>query len=398
MTDDRFLRMSTPELERRWALVRGLIADRGLDAVLTLCSDDDMGGYVRWLTDGPVLPYRRGVLFARDGAMAVVEHGGQGAHRAPHPGDANYRGITDIWGVAEFPVVDYSLHYEAEVVVAEIRRRDYRRIALVGAGNMPHRFVSHIEEALSGTVTFSDETAAFDGFMVVKSEEEQAAICRAAALQDELMALALRTIRPGLLEAELTATLRAHAQARGAEGGIILAGSGPQGTFAPFKPIARQNRHIEPGDVVALLVENSGPGGYFTEIARNFVVGKAEAVVAEAIRGGLQAVPAGQSEGAAALGLTYWQTSLLIVVPQALRHAIPAMANLFIGLFKDTSLVGIVGLTDLLLAAKQALGDPQWRQFSLEGYAFVALIYVAFCFFISRYSRSLEHRLRREHH
>lgn len=283
MTDDRFLRMSTPELDRRWALVRGLIADHGLDAVLTLCSDDDMGGYVRWLTDGPVLPYRRGVLFARDGAMAVVEHGGQGAHRAPHPGDANYRGITDIWGVAEFPVVDYSLHYEAEVVVAEIRRRDYRRIALVGAGNMPHRFVSHIEEALSGTVTFSDETAAFDGFMVVKSEEEQAAICRAAALQDELMALALRTIRPGLLEAELTATLRAHAQARGAEGGIILAGSGPQGTFAPFKPIARQNRHIEPGDVVALLVENSGPGGYFTEIARNFVVGKAEAVVAEAV-------------------------------------------------------------------------------------------------------------------
>ena len=121
------------------------------------------------------------------------------------------------------------------------------------------------------------------------------------------------------------------------------------------------------------------------------------AYLAEAIRGGLQAVPAGQSEGAAALGLTYWQTSLLIVVPQALRHAIPAMANLFIGLFKDTSLVGIVGLTDLLLAAKQALGDPQWRQFSLEGYAFVALIYVAFCFFISRYSRSLENRLRREH-
>ena len=122
------------------------------------------------------------------------------------------------------------------------------------------------------------------------------------------------------------------------------------------------------------------------------------AYLAEAIRGGLQAVPAGQSEGAAALGLTYWQTSLLVIVPQALRHAIPAIANLFIGLFKDTSLVGIVGLTDLLLAAKQALGDPQWRQFSLEGYVFVALIYVACCFFISRYSRSLENRLRREHH
>lgn len=116
------------------------------------------------------------------------------------------------------------------------------------------------------------------------------------------------------------------------------------------------------------------------------------AYLAEAVRGGLQAVPAGQEQAAAALGLTYWQTSLLIVVPQALRYAIPAIANLFIGLFKDTSLVGIVGLTDLLLAAKQALADPQWRSFVLEGYVFIALIYAAFCLFISRYSRSLERR------
>ena len=116
------------------------------------------------------------------------------------------------------------------------------------------------------------------------------------------------------------------------------------------------------------------------------------AYLAEAIRGGLQAVPPGQEQAAKALGLGYWQTSLLIVVLQALRLAIPAIANLCIGLFKDTSLVGIVGLTDLLLATKQALGDPQWRSFSLEGYLFVALLYVAFCSFISHYSRALEKR------
>ena len=120
------------------------------------------------------------------------------------------------------------------------------------------------------------------------------------------------------------------------------------------------------------------------------------AYLAEAIRGGLQAVPAGQEQAAKALGLGYWQTSLLVVVPQALRLAVPAIANLFIGLFKDTSLVGIVGLTDLLLATKQALGDPQWRSFSLEGYLFVALLYVAFCSFISHYSRALERRLQRQ--
>lgn len=122
------------------------------------------------------------------------------------------------------------------------------------------------------------------------------------------------------------------------------------------------------------------------------------AYFAEAIRGGLQAIPEGQTEAAAALGLTYWQISLLVVIPQALRHAIPAIANLCVGLFKDTSLVGIVGLTDLLLATKQSLSDPLWRQYTLEGYIFVGLIYVVFCFFISRYSRYLERRLNRDHH
>ncbi|SED92528.1 amino acid ABC transporter membrane protein 2, PAAT family [Rhizobiales bacterium GAS191] len=118
------------------------------------------------------------------------------------------------------------------------------------------------------------------------------------------------------------------------------------------------------------------------------------AYLAEAIRGGLQAVPKGQEEAAHSLGLGPLQTSLLIVVPQALRIAIPAIVNIFIGLFKDTSLVGIVGLMDLLLAAKQALGDPAWRSFSLEAYLFVAALYFCFCFFMSRYSQSLERQVR----
>jgi general L-amino acid transport system permease protein len=118
------------------------------------------------------------------------------------------------------------------------------------------------------------------------------------------------------------------------------------------------------------------------------------AYLAEAIRGGLQAVPRGQAEAALALGLRPWQVDLLVVVPQALRLAIPAIVNIFIGLFKDTSLVGIVGLMDLLLATKQSLGDPAWRAFSLEAYLFVAALYFLFCFFMSRWSQSLERRVR----
>lgn len=117
------------------------------------------------------------------------------------------------------------------------------------------------------------------------------------------------------------------------------------------------------------------------------------AYLAEAVRGGLQAVPRGQYEAADALGLGYWQKTGLIVLPQALKVAIPPLVNQFISMFKDTSLVIIIGLFDLLTTAKTALADPQWRPFFIESYVFVALIYWAFCFFMSRYSLFIEGRL-----
>jgi general L-amino acid transport system permease protein len=119
----------------------------------------------------------------------------------------------------------------------------------------------------------------------------------------------------------------------------------------------------------------------------------AAAYLAEVIRGGLQALPKGQYEAANALGLGYWQTQRLIVLPQALKIAIPPIVNTFIGLFKDTSLVAIVSLTDLLLATRQALADPEWRQYFIEAYIFIMLIYWVFCFFMSKYSQYLEHTL-----
>ena len=116
----------------------------------------------------------------------------------------------------------------------------------------------------------------------------------------------------------------------------------------------------------------------------------AGAYVAEVVRGGLQAVPRGQHEAAEALGLSYWQKNALIVLPQAIRHVIPPLVNTFIAFFKDTSLVLIIGIFDLLTTAKTAVIDPAWQQFSVEVYIFVAIIYFAFCFAMSRYSRHLE--------
>lgn len=121
------------------------------------------------------------------------------------------------------------------------------------------------------------------------------------------------------------------------------------------------------------------------------------AYLAEAIRGGLQSVPRGQYEAADALGLGYWKKALLIILPQALKVSIPPIVNQFISMFKDTSLVIIIGLFDLMMTTKTALTDPPWRPFYIESYLFAALIYWAFCFFMSRYSQYLERRLETGH-
>ncbi len=122
----------------------------------------------------------------------------------------------------------------------------------------------------------------------------------------------------------------------------------------------------------------------------------AAAYMAEVVRGGLQAIPKGQEEAAASLGLGYWQTTRLIILPQALRITIPPMVNTFIGIFKDTSLVLIISLFDLMTTTKTALTDPNWLGFSVEAYLFAALIYWLFTFFMSKYSQHLEARLSRE--
>jgi general L-amino acid transport system permease protein len=116
---------------------------------------------------------------------------------------------------------------------------------------------------------------------------------------------------------------------------------------------------------------------------------------AEVIRGGLQAIPRGQPEAASALGLSYWKTTGLIVMPQALRHVIPGLVNSFIALFKDTTLVLIVAIFDLLGQLRAAFADPNWATPTtlFTGFAFTGMIYFVFCFGMSRYSLFVENRL-----
>lgn len=143
------------------------------------------------------------------------------------------------------------------------------------------------------------------------------------------------------------------------------------------------------------------PAGWEIDAMLRVLVGIsifAAAYMAEVIRGGLQAVPRAQYEGAQALGLGYWRAMGLVVLPQTLRISIPGIVNIFIGLFKDTTLVLTVAIFDLLGQMRAAFADPNWASPStlFTGFAFAGFVYFVFCFGMSRYSLFLERRLRRE--
>jgi general L-amino acid transport system permease protein len=122
----------------------------------------------------------------------------------------------------------------------------------------------------------------------------------------------------------------------------------------------------------------------------------AAAYMAEIVRGGLQAIPKGQYEAADSLGLGYWQAHRKIILPQALATVVPGVMNNFISIFKDTSLVTIVSLYELTGAMGLALNsDANWRPFKIEAYLFIAAVYFAFCFAMSRYSLWIEKQLSR---
>ena len=141
------------------------------------------------------------------------------------------------------------------------------------------------------------------------------------------------------------------------------------------------------------------PGTNFDIIMRVFIMVTlfASAYMAEVIRGGLAALPKGQYEGADSLGLNYWQAQRLIIMPQALKISIPGIVSTFIGVFKDTTLVSVIGLFDPLNLTNAIRADADWNGLVWELYGFIALLFFVFCFSMSRYSMYLEKKLQTGH-
>jgi len=267
-------RISDAELERRWRLVRSAMRERRMDALVMQATNDWLGGYVKWFTDLPANNgYPRSIVFHIDDAMTIVEMGPTGATRALS-GDALYRGAGEAKLTPSFLSIDYTHAYDAELVVADLKPRSYRTIGLVGKGALPHAFVTHIEGAI-GAVEFLDATPMVDRIKAVKSAEEIDLIRATAKMQDRVFAAVLEHVRPGMRDVDVTAFAQLQGQLMGSEQGIFLGGSSPMGTRSPFVPRYMQGRTLQRGDHLSLLIENNGPGGFYTEIARTIVLGKA---------------------------------------------------------------------------------------------------------------------------
>ena len=277
-------RVSRGELERRWRKIRDAMGKQGLDALVVQSANDWLGGAVKYFTDFPANNgYPRSVIFPAEGLMSVVEVGPFDGRKELDGDDPIHLGVGEILYSPSFLSVAYTHRYDAEIIDRVLARAGHQRIGLVGAGGLPHDFVGTIEASIRarGGETI-DATELVDAVKAIKSDEEMAFIRRAAELQDAVFASVIETIRPGLRDIDVTAAAFAEGQRRGSEQGILLGASARLGWPSIFAGRHMQGRTLSRGDHLSLLIEINGPGGFYAEIARTIVLGRASSELIEA--------------------------------------------------------------------------------------------------------------------
>lgn len=266
---------SNGELERRWAAARKIMAERDVEALVVQSNNDWLGGYLKWFTDHPAVNgYPKSVIFHAKDFMTLVDMGQRGGRRVLGGNDEIFRGVGEIRQTPMFTSVDYTGEYQAEIVSAELKRRGYKTVGTVGAGAFPHAFMRRLEKDLNGT-RLIDLTEAVDHLKAIKSPEEIVAIRKAAAMQDEIFARVCAKIRPGMRDTEITALAQYEGRLLGSEQGLFLGSSAPLGKRSGFLDRYQQGRTLQAGEHYTILIENNGPGGFYTELARTMVLGKA---------------------------------------------------------------------------------------------------------------------------
>jgi Xaa-Pro aminopeptidase len=268
--------VSDGELERRWKALRSAMEDAGLDVLVCHTNTDGLGGYPKYLTDiSTAAGYPLSVVFPREGPMTLVMHGPRGAERQlPAEGDGLLRGVAQVLSSWSFSSAHYTGTDDAEQIVRALRPHARGSIGLVGTTQMPHPLVEHLHAELPRT-TFSEASDLVDRIKAIKSDEEKEWIRRAAAMQAKVFEATLAAIEPGRREWDVISEAWRVTRDLGGDGGVLMIGAAPAGEPAMPNVARHQNRVIQEGDRLTLLVESAGPGGWYSELGRMIVLGQA---------------------------------------------------------------------------------------------------------------------------
>jgi Xaa-Pro aminopeptidase len=283
--------ISTAELERRWAAVRAAMERDKIDVLLIQNNNDHMGGGVKYFTDLPATNgYPFTVVFPRDDLMTLVSQGPfDGVNNLTAAGDGVRRGAKQWLTTPSFASCNYTAGYDAELAAKALAPYAGGTIGLVGTAQMSFALVDYLQKGRFSNTRFVDASDLVDAIKVIKSPEEQELIKRAAAMQDGAMRAAFAAVEPGMRDRDIAAIAQCYSQRHGSENGIYLCASMPADKPAQFSQRHYQNRVIKEGDTIALLVEDSGPGGMYTELGRSCVVGKASAEIKDELAFALEA-------------------------------------------------------------------------------------------------------------
>ena len=268
--------ISTAELERRWSATRAAMAETKIDVLLMQANNDFMGGYVKWFTDLPATQgYAEIVTFPVDDGMTMISQGAFG-HDAvvPPEGDGVRRGIARVMTAAIYASATYCHAYDAELAAKALAHYANGTIGLIGLSTLSHFLIDHLRKAFPAA-TFVDASDLVDRIKAIKSPEEIALMREVAALQDRAMDAAFAAFEPGKRDRDVTAAAEYLSLQQGSEQGLYMCASAPIGSSRFFRNRHYQDRVIQPGDQLAILIENSGAGGYYCELGRTATLGKA---------------------------------------------------------------------------------------------------------------------------
>ena len=234
--------MPTRELERRWALIRAAMEDRGIDVLLAQANNDFMGGYIKYLSDLPATNgYVLTVVFPRDEPMTVIGQGAFGLdERLRAEGDGIRRGVGRLMGVPSYASAHYSAGYDADLAATALEGYRSATIGMLGTAAISFALIDRLKRGPLSEAEFLDASDVVDPIKAVKSEDELAFVRRTAAAQDAAMGAAIAAIKPGMRELEVAAVAEHVGHDMGSEQGLFLTHSGPVGS-----PGQIVNRHLQ---------------------------------------------------------------------------------------------------------------------------------------------------------